>query len=38
MLCRNPAIKKGGNDSTPIRIAKKVVPQNIETAAKASQA
>jgi len=38
ILCLNAAIKKGGNDSTPIRMAKNVVPQNSETAANASQA
>jgi hypothetical protein len=38
MLCRKPAIRNGGNDSTPILMAKNVVPQKIETAANASQA
>ena len=38
MLCLNAAIRNGGKDSTPIRMAKNVVPQKMETAANASQA
>ena len=37
-VCLNAAIAKGGKVSTPILMAKKVVPQNMETAQKASQA
>ena len=35
-LCLIPAIKNGGIVSTPMRIAKNVVPQKMATAAKAS--
>jgi hypothetical protein len=38
VVCLNAAINKGGKDFTPILIAKKVVPQKMETAAKANQA
>jgi hypothetical protein len=38
MQCLDAAIKRGGKVFTPIEIAKNVVPQKIETAAKASQA
>lgn len=37
MVCLKAAIKRGGKVLTPMLIAKKVVPQKIETAAKASQ-
>ena len=36
--CLDAAIKRGGKVFTPIEIAKNVVPQKMETAAKASQA
>jgi hypothetical protein len=38
MVCLKPAIKKGGKEATPTLIAKKVVPQNSETAPNASHA
>ncbi len=38
ILCLKPAIKKGGKDSTPTRMAINVVPQKKATAANASHA
>lgn len=38
VVCLKAAMSKGGKDFTPMLIAKKVVPQKMETAAKASQA
>lgn len=38
MLCLNAAMSIGGKVLTPMLIAKKVVPQKMETAVKASQA
>ena len=38
VVCLKAAMSKGGKDFTPMLIAKKVVPQKMETAANASQA
>lgn len=38
VVCLKAAIAKGGKVSTPILMARKVVPQKMETAQKASHA